>query len=54
MQLSLRSLLLIVAIFGAMPFLYQNWLVPFFVIIAICVGMSLRAFASEFRDDDVQ
>ena len=51
MQLSLRSLLLIVTVFGTLPFLYENWLVPFFVIIAICLGMSLRAFATEFRDD---
>ena len=52
MQLSMRSLLLIVSVFGMLPFLYQNWLIPFFVIIAICLGMSFRAFATEFQDDD--
>lgn len=50
MQLSLRTLLLLTVIFGALPFWYEYWLIPFFVIIAICIGMSLRAFATEFRD----
>jgi hypothetical protein len=43
--------MLVVLMVGALPFWYENFLVPFFVIMAICVGMSLRAFSNEFRDD---
>lgn len=53
MQFSLRSWLLITTVFGMLPFLVEYWLEPFFVIIAICLGMSLRAFATEFRDDAI-
>lgn len=53
MRFSLRSLILTTTLFGMLPVLYEYWLVPFFVIIAICMGMSLRAFATEFRDDQL-
>jgi hypothetical protein len=51
MQISLRSLMLLGVAVGALPFWYDNLLVPFFIIMIVCVGMSLRAFATEFRDD---
>ena len=44
MKFSLRTLLLSMLMLGALPFWYQHFLFPFFVNLAICIGMSVHAF----------
>ena len=51
MTFSLRTLLVIMLVFGALPFWYQHFLVPFFLILAICIGMSVYAFGEGSRNE---
>ena len=37
---------------GALPFWYQNFLIPFFVILLICIGMSVVAFGEDSQDEN--
>lgn len=52
MKFSLRTLLISMLMMGALPFWYQHFLIPFFVILAICIGMSVHAFGEESRDEN--
>ena len=51
MKFSLRTLLLTMLLLGALPFWYQHFLIPFFVILAICIGMSVHAFGEGSQDE---
>lgn len=53
MKFSLRTLLLWMVMLGALPFWYQHFLIPFFVILAICIGMSVYAFGEDSQDENI-
>lgn len=50
MKYSLQTLFLAMLVFGALPFWYQNFLIPFFAILAICIAMSIHGFGEGYRD----
>jgi hypothetical protein len=51
MKFSLRKLLIVAISIGTLPFWFDHFLIPFFVILAICVGMAVRAFGSDMNDE---
>ncbi len=53
MKFSLRTLLLWMLTLGALPFWYQHFLIPFFVILAICIGMSVYTFGEDSQDENI-
>ena len=52
MKFSLRTLLLAMLLLGALPFWYQHFLIPFFAILVICIGMSVHAFGDGSQDEN--
>jgi len=51
MQFSLRTLLLIVLVLGTTPLWWENFLLPFFLILVVCIGMSVHAFGESSRNE---
>jgi len=51
MKFSLRTLLILMLILGSAPLWSRNFL-PFFIILAICIGMSVVAFGEGVRDEN--
>ena len=52
MNFSLRTLLIMMLILGSAPLWSQYFLIPFFVLLVICIGMSVVAFGDGVRDRD--
>ena len=51
MKFSLQTLLVVMLVFGTSPLWYQHFLIPFFLILAICIGMSVYAFGEGARNE---
>ena len=51
MQISLRTFLVMMLVLGTTPLWWENFLIPFFVILMVCVGMSVHAFGIGSRDE---
>ena len=52
MNFSLRTLLIMMLILGSTPLWSRYFLIPFFIILVICIGMSVVAFGDGVRDRD--
>ncbi len=52
MQISLRTLLGLMLVFGSLPFWFEHFLIPFAIILIVSLVMALRGF-SDTSDDDI-
>ncbi len=48
----MRTLLIMMLTLGSLPLWSQYFLIPFFIILVICIGMSVVAFGDGVRDRD--
>jgi len=51
MQISLRTFMVMMLVLGTTPLWWENFLIPFFLILVVCIGMFVHAFGESPRDE---